>query len=70
MCVKNAGYNFQQKNVDPFIIFVLIVMIRDKSSNLATKGESTVRAAKGWRGQVGHAPRHHHYDFEEEEDRV
>ena len=45
-------------------------MIRDRSSNLATKGESTVRAAKGWRGQVGHAPRHHHYDFEEEEDRV
>ena len=27
MCVKNAGYNFQQKNVDTFIIFVLIVLI-------------------------------------------
>ena len=42
-------------------------MIRDKSSNLATKGESAVRAAKGWRGQVGHAPRHHHYDYEDED---
>ena len=45
-----------------------IVMIRDKS-NLPTKRKSTVRAAKRWRGQVGHAPRHHHYE-EDDEDRV